>query len=78
MYYVSYNKATNEINCNGVKISDVQNGSLLIPEIKSTNVQIEEKTFVHFHNSPCQVTEIKCFELVGTNTVPVFIHYSNT
>lgn len=53
--YVNYNTVTNEITCNGVQISDVKNGPIMISKFKSAMVKLEEQTFVNLNDLKCKV-----------------------
>lgn len=52
---MNYNSVTKEITCNGVKISDVKYGPVIIPDLVSAVVKLEEQTFIQFKNSKCKV-----------------------
>lgn len=47
---------TNEITCDGIKISGIKYGFIDLPKLKSVDVQFEEQIFYQLNNSKCKVT----------------------
>lgn len=54
---VNYNKVTNEVTCDGIKIKGVKNGSISLPVLKSTVVKLQAKSFTKFNYLKCKVCE---------------------
>jgi len=52
---VNYNKLTNEVTCDGIKILGIKNESLLLPKLKSSEVKLQEKSFTKFNYLKCKV-----------------------
>ncbi|CAI6347084.1 unnamed protein product [Macrosiphum euphorbiae] len=51
---VNYNKLSNEVTCDGVKIFGVKNGTISLPIINSAVVKLQEKSFTKFNNLKCK------------------------
>lgn len=52
---VNYNKLSNEVTCDGIKIFGVKNGTISLPIINSAAMKLQEKSFTKFNNLKCKV-----------------------
>lgn len=52
---VNYNTATKEITCDGINITGVKNGHLVLPKTNSAVVNLQEEIFIQFNLSRCKV-----------------------
>ncbi|XP_016664607.1 uncharacterized protein LOC107885467 [Acyrthosiphon pisum] len=52
---VSYNKLSNGLTCDGIKILGVKNGPILLPILNTAVVKLQEKSFTKFNNLKCKV-----------------------
>lgn len=53
---VHYNKLTNEVTCDGVKIIDVKNGPISLPILNNVVLKLQEKSFTKFNYLKCKVS----------------------
>uniref|UniRef100_A0A2H8TDM0 Fatty acid synthase n=1 Tax=Melanaphis sacchari TaxID=742174 RepID=A0A2H8TDM0_9HEMI len=51
---VNYNKLTNEVTCDGIKILDIKSESIPLPKLKSLEVKLQEKSFTKFNFLNCK------------------------
>ncbi|XP_060835401.1 fatty acid synthase-like [Rhopalosiphum padi] len=51
---VNYNKLTNEVTCDGIKILGIKNDSISLPKLKSSEVKLQEKLFTKFNYLKCK------------------------
>ncbi|XP_016657076.1 fatty acid synthase isoform X4 [Acyrthosiphon pisum] len=51
---VNYNKLSNEVTCDGIKILGVKNAPISLPILNSVVVKVQEKSFTKFNNLKCK------------------------
>jgi len=52
---VNYNKLTNEVTCDGIRIIGVKNGPISLSIHNSTVVKLQEKSFTKLNYLKCKV-----------------------
>eukprot|EP00102_Acyrthosiphon_pisum_P019878 XP_016657088.1 PREDICTED: fatty acid synthase-like [Acyrthosiphon pisum] len=60
---VNYNKLSNEVTCDGIKILGVKNAPISLPILNSVVVKVQEKSFTKFNNLKCKVQSNNITEL---------------